>query len=81
MTYQDILNSVAARAVSTYQAYLDAKIATLLDNDDFSADKTEQHRAEYERLEKKLIALLATIKKNNTLNEEAPDNYEENFIA
>lgn len=81
MTYQEILNSVAARTVSTYEAYLNAKIAGLSDTDDFLADKTEQQRAEYERLEKKLIALLATVKKEGSLNNEAPDHYEENFIA
>lgn len=81
MTYQEILNSVAGKAVSTYESYLEAKIATLTGHDEFAADKAEQHRAEYERLEKKLIALIATIKKEDTLQEEAPDQYEENFIA
>lgn len=81
MTYQEILNSILAKTVSTYESYLNAKIAGISDSDTFLADKTEQHRAEYERLEKKLIALLATIKKDDNLNEEAPENYEENFIA
>lgn len=81
MTYQEILNSIAAKTVETYQSYLATKISTVSNPDTFLTDKAEQHRAEYERLEKKLIALLATIKKDNTLNEEAPDHYEENFIA
>ena len=81
MTYKEILNSLADKTVSTYKSYLDAKISALSDTDEFLADKTEQYRAEYERLEKKLIALIATIKKDSSADLEAPDNYEEEFVG
>jgi len=81
MTYKEILNSLADKTVSTYKSYLEAKISALSVTDEFLADKTEQHRAEYERLEKKLIALIATIKKDSSADLEAPDNYEEEFVG
>jgi len=80
MTYQEVLNSLAKKTVDTYSAYLSSKIAALSASDDFVADKTEQYRAEYERLDKKLTALVATIKNDGSLDEAAPDNFEEEFI-
>ena len=81
MTYKEILNSLADKTVGTYKSYLEAKISALSDADEFLADRTEQYRAEYERLEKKLIALIATIKKDSSSDLEAPDNYEEEFVG
>jgi len=81
MTYKEILNSIADKTAATYKSYLEAKVASVSDADDFSADKAEQHRSEYERLEKKIIALVALIRKDDLLNEEAPADYEQNFIA
>ncbi|HEY0174973.1 MAG TPA: hypothetical protein VGC08_01260 [Pedobacter sp.] len=80
MTYNEILNALAARTAETYSSYLQSKISSLSDDDGFLADKTEQYRAEYDRLEKKLVALLATVKNEGFLNEEAPDDFYEEFI-
>jgi hypothetical protein len=80
MTYKEVLNSLAEKTVGTYSTYLNSKIAALSASDDFLADKTEQYRAEYERLDKKLTALVATIKNDDSLDEAAPDNFEEEFI-
>lgn len=75
-----MLNTLANKTAETYNLYLQAKISSSVDDDDFSADKAEQHRAEYERLEKKLVALLATIKNDGSILEQAPDNFFEDFI-
>lgn len=80
MTYKEILNSLANKTAETYSAYLQSKVSALADSDDFSADKTEQYRAEAERLEKKLVALVATIKNDDSIEEEAPEGFYEDFI-
>lgn len=80
MTYKDILNTLAERTAGTYSAYLQSKIASVSDEDSFLADKTEQHRAEYDRLEKKLVALLATVKNEDSLDHTAPDGFYDEFV-
>lgn len=81
MTYKEILNSHADKTVNTYKSYLEAKIAALSDADEFLAAKTEQYRSEYERLEKKLIAMLAIIKNDDSLDQEAPEGFEDEFAG
>jgi len=80
MTYKEILNALAEKTADTYSTYLQSKISAL-SGDEFLADKTEQYRAESERLEKKLVALLATVKNDNSLDQEAPDNFYEEFVS
>ena len=80
MTYKEMLDSLAEKTAETYNAYLQAKISATVENDGISAEKAEQHRAEYERLEKKLVALIATIKNDDSIHEQAPDNFYEDFI-
>lgn len=80
MTYKEMLNSLAEKTAETYNSYLQAKISTAIEDDGLSVEKAEQHRAEYERLEKKLVALIATIKNEESINEQAPDNFYEDFI-
>ncbi|RAJ33341.1 hypothetical protein [Pedobacter cryoconitis] len=80
MTYKEMLNSLAEKTAETYNSYLQAKISTTVEGDGLSAEKAEQHRSEYERLEKKLVALIATIKNEESINEQAPDNFYEDFI-
>ncbi|MBB5636479.1 hypothetical protein HDF26_004943 [Pedobacter cryoconitis] len=80
MTYKEMLDMLAKKTAETYNLYLQAKISTLVDDNDFSSDKAEQHRAEYERLEKKLVALIATIKNEESIDQEAPGNFFEEFI-
>lgn len=80
MTYKEMLHSLAEKTAETYNAYLQAKISVTVEGDGLSAEKAEQHRAEYERLEKKLVALIATIKNDDSINEQAPDNFYEDFI-
>jgi L-rhamnose mutarotase len=80
MTYKEMLNLLAKKTAETYDLYLQAKISTLIEDDDLSADQAEQHRAESERLEKKLAALMATIKNDGSINDEAPGNFFEDFI-
>lgn len=79
MTYKEILNKLADKTAETYSAYLQSKIS-LAGEDDFAADKTELHRAEADRLEKKLVALLATIKNDNSLDQQAPEDFYEDFV-
>ena len=80
MTYKEVLNKLATETATTYNAYLQSKIAALNPHDDYLADKTEQHRAEYERLEKKVVALMATIKNEDSLEAEAPQDFYHEFI-
>ena len=68
MTYKELLYDLAVRTGNSYNLYLNAKISTVLNPAEFSAERSEQHRAEYVSLEKKLITLLATVK-----NEVSPD--------
>ena len=79
MTYKEVLHSLADQTAETYNSYLQAKISLLDGQDDFLADKVEQYRAESERLEKKLVALMATIKNENSLTEEAPEGFYAEF--
>ena len=81
MTYKDILNTLAVKTADTYNSYLQTKIANLSAGDEFSVDKAEAYRAEYERLEKKLVALVATVKNDESVEQEAPDNFYEEFTA
>lgn len=81
MTYKEILNTLAVKTADTYNSYLQTKIGVLSAGDDFSADKAEQYRAEYERLEKKLVALVATVKNDDSIDQEAPDNFYEEFTT
>jgi len=80
MTYKEILNALAEKTADTYNSYLQSKIQALTENDALLGDKTEAHRAEYERLEKKFVALVATIKNEDSLDSQAPDDYYEEFI-
>lgn len=80
MTYKEILSALANQTAETYSSYLQSKISSLSDDDAFLADKTEQHRAEAERLEKKLVALIATIKNDDSINEQAPEGFYEDFV-
>lgn len=80
MTYKEILNLLAKKTVDTYNLYLQSKIAGLVENDGSLADQTELHRSEYERLEKKLIAMLATVKNDESIDKEVPDGFYEDFI-
>lgn len=80
MTYKQLLYDLAEKTSGTYQSYLTAKIAAFVEPSDSSQGKTEQHRAEYERLEKKLVALLATVKNEGTLDNEAPSGFYDDFI-
>lgn len=80
MTYKEVLNTLVDHTVDTYKHYLESKIATLNSNDGFFPDQTEQYRAEYEKLEKKLVALLAIVKNDDTVNAEVPDNFLTEFI-
>lgn len=80
MTYKEILNALAEKTAETYTAYLQSKISSLTDDDIYLADKTEQYRAEYDRLEKKLVALLATVKNENSKDSAAPESFYEEFI-
>jgi len=80
MTYKEILNTLANKTVETYDLYLQSKIAGLIENDGSIADQTELHRSEYDRLEKKLIAMLATVKNDESINEEVPEGFYEDFI-
>lgn len=79
MTYKEILNDLAAKTAETYDEYLQSKISSLTDDDSFLADRTEQYRAEAERLEKKLVALLATVKNEGSAENEAPADFYEEF--
>jgi len=80
MTYKEILNTLADKTAATYTSYLQSKIAALSNSDELLADRTEQYRAESERLEKKLVALVATIKNDDSIDEQAPANFYEEFI-
>lgn len=80
MTYKEVLNSLADKTAETYNSYLQSKISALDGHDDFLADKVEQFRAEYDRLEKKLVALMATIKNENSLDEQVPADFYDEFI-
>lgn len=80
MTYKEILNELAAKTAETYTAYLQSKISSLTDDDSFLADRTEQYRAESDRLEKKLVALLATVKNEGSGDDQAPADFYEEFI-
>ena len=80
MTYKEVLNSLADQTADTYNSYLQSKISLLTSPGDFSADKTDQYRSEYERLEKKLVALMATLKNEEGIDIEAPDTFYEDFI-
>lgn len=80
MTYKEVLKSLADQTAETYNSYLQSKISALDGQDDFLADKIEQYRAEYDRLEKKLVALMATIKNENSLTGQAPEGFYAEFI-
>ena len=80
MTYKDVLNSLADKTVETYSAYIQSKISGLTDDEGFLTEKTEQHRSEYDRLEKKLVALLAIVKNDDSINAEVPDTFYEEFV-
>ena len=80
MTYKELLNDLAERTAETYNSYLESKISSVVDPDKFSPERTEQHRAEYDRLEKKLIALLATVKNEESADTEAAGNFYEEFL-
>lgn len=80
MTYKEILSTLANQTAETYSSYLQSKISSLSADDASLADRTEQHRAEAERLEKKLVALIATIKNDNSLNDQAPEGFYDDFI-
>ncbi|CAM4131083.1 hypothetical protein SAMN06265348_103125 [Pedobacter westerhofensis] len=79
MTYKELLYDLADRTAETYSSYLESKVSSLVDPQGLP-ERTEQHRAEYERLEKKLIALLATVKNEDSADAEAPDDFYEDFI-
>ncbi|WP_158798328.1 hypothetical protein [Pedobacter sp. L105] len=80
MTYKDILNTLVDHTADTYKRYLESKIATLDSTDGFFHDQTEQYRAEYDKLEKKLVALLAIVKNDDAIHAEVPDNFLADFI-
>jgi predicted nucleic acid-binding Zn-ribbon protein len=80
MTYKDILDTLANTTAETYTLYLQSRIAALQENDGSLADQIELHRSEYERLDKKLSALLATVKNDESLDKEAPEGFYEDFI-
>lgn len=80
MTYKEILNALAEKTAETYTIYLQSKISAL-SGDEFLADQTEQYRAEAERLEKKLVALLAIVKNDDSADQEAPANFYEEFVS
>ena len=80
MTYKEILNTLAEKTADTYNSYLQSKIASVSDENHFLADQTEQYRAEYERLEKKLVALLATVKNDESVDNVAPEDFYEEYI-
>ena len=80
MTYKEILNSLANKTIETYSAYIQSKISALADHEGSLAAQTEQHRSEYERLEKKLVALIALVKNDDSINTEVPDNFYEEFV-
>jgi chaperonin cofactor prefoldin len=80
MTYKDILNTLANTSAETYTLYLQSRIEALEENDGSLADQIELHRSEYERLDKKLSALLATVKNDESLDKEAPEGFYEDFI-
>jgi hypothetical protein len=80
MTYKELLYDLADRTAETYNSYLESKVSSLVDPAQAVPDRTEQHRAEYERLEKKLIALLATVKNEGSADAEAPGDFYEDFI-
>ncbi|MCX2481270.1 hypothetical protein OQY15_19380 [Pedobacter sp. MC2016-15] len=80
MTYKELLYDLADRTAETYNSYLESKVSSLVDPQQSVPDRTELHRAEYERLEKKLIALLATVKNDASADNEAPGDFYEEFI-
>jgi hypothetical protein len=80
MTYKELLYDLADRTAETYNSYLEAKVSSFVDPEQSVPDRTEQHRAEYDRLEKKLIALLATVKNEDSADAEAPEGFYEDFI-
>lgn len=80
MTYKELLYDLADRTAETYNSYLESKVSSLVDPDQSAPERTEQHRSEYERLEKKLIALLATVKNEASAEDEAPADFYEDFI-
>jgi chaperonin cofactor prefoldin len=80
MTYKDILNTLANTSAETYTLYLQSRIEALEENNGSLADQIELHRSEYERLDKKLSALLATVKNDESLDKEAPAGFYEDFI-
>jgi len=80
MTYKEVLNLLAKKTVDTYDQYLQSKIAGLVENDGSVADQTELHRSEYDRLEKKLIAMLATVKNDESIDQAVPEGFYEDFI-
>jgi chaperonin cofactor prefoldin len=80
MTYKEVLNLLAKKTVDTYDQYLQSKIAGLVENDGSLADQTELHRSEYDRLEKKLIAMLATVKNDESIDQAVPEGFYEDFI-
>lgn len=80
MTYKEVLNTLANQAAETYSLYLQSKIAALVENNGSLADQIELHRSEYERLEKKLSAMLATVKNDESIDKEVPEGFYEDFI-
>jgi|GEM_PF-1564021 len=80
MTYKELLYDLADRTAETYNSYLEAKVSSLVDPAQSVPDRTAQHKDEYERLEKKLIALLATVKNEDSAEAEAPADFYEEFI-
>jgi len=74
MTYQELLQTIADRAATNYTAYLQSKIDAVANADDaLLPQKTEQYRDSYERMEKKFIAVLASVKSESLLAENAPE--------
>ena len=80
MTYKDVLNTLVDHTADTYKHYLESKIASLDHTDGIIPDQTEQYRAEYDKLEKKLVALLAIVKNDDAINAEVPDDFLADFI-
>jgi predicted nucleic acid-binding Zn-ribbon protein len=80
MTYKELLYDLAEKTAETYNLYLESKISSVVDPDNSLPERIEQHRAEHERLEKKLVALLATVKNEGSTDAEAADDFYEEFL-
>jgi len=81
MTYQELLQTLADKASKNYKDYLQSKIDVLINVEDtLLPEKTQQYKDESELYEKKFSAALATVKNEQGLNQDVPEEDLDSFL-